>query len=307
MSKKTANVTSNSALENKARSIFSVSSEQMASKSMFLYINKMPFTMVVSGGVYELYSNEWNCKSVDKTFDPKSMNFVKKIKKYIKDHYVAMKFIDKDYKNSVIKYIDVNSKINVGDVFEDICCLDIKNAYWQTALLMGVISEEIFNSGTSIDKITRLASLGSLAKKKEVYSFDGETYKLVEIIRSYETENIWFAICSRVSDIMQNMVSDLGDDFLFYWVDGIYFKRTEENIKKVTEFLHSCAYDLKEEQVSKVEFLKDHFNVYSTTGKEVKKFGWILGKKKSKSEMISIPEMKRALKVTSEILREKDF
>ena len=306
MRKKKEQVTDNSALENKARAIFSVSSEQLSSKTMFLYVNKMPFTMVMSGGVTELYSNEWNCKSIDKTFDSQAMNFVRKIKKYIKDNYVAMKFVDKDYKNSNIKYIDVNSKINEGDVVEGVCCLDIKSAYWRTALLMGVISREIYDKGASIHKVTRLASLGSLAKRKEVYSFDGETYKQVETIRSYETENIWFALCARVSELMQKMIDDLGDDFLFYWVDGIYFKRSEENIKKVTEFLESCSYDVKEEPVSKVEFYKDHFLVYSNSGTDCKKFGWTLKRDKSKKDIMSVFEMKRTLKVASEILREKD-
>lgn len=299
-------ITSNSALENKARSIFQVSAEQFSSKSSFLYMNKMPFTMVISGGVYELYSDEWNCKSIDKTFDPKAMNFVKKIKKHVKDNFVAMKFVNKNYKNSNIKYIDVNPNIKAGDVVEGVCCLDIKSAYWKTALLMGVISKEIYDKGLSIDKITRLASLGSLAKKKEVYTFDGEEYKMVDTIRSYETENIWFALCARVSEIMQKMINDLGDDFLFYWVDGIYFKRTDENIKKVTEFLDSCSYDIKEEPVSKIEFFEDHFFVYTKSATDRKKFGWTLGKKKLSSEISSMPELKRTLKVLGEVFNEKD-
>jgi hypothetical protein len=299
-------ITSNSALENKARSIFQVSAEQFSRKSSFLYMNKMPFTMVISGGVYELYSDEWNCKSIDKTFDPKAMNFVKKIKKHVKDNFVAMKFVNKNYKNSNIKYIDVNPKIKAGDVVEGVCCLDIKSAYWRTALLMGVISREIYDKGLAIDKITRLASLGSLAKKKEVYTFDGEEYKRVDIVRSYDTENIWFALCARVSELMQKMIDDLGDDFLFYWVDGIYFKRTDDNIKKVTEFLESCSYDIKEEPVSKVEFFEDHFFVYDKSITDRKQFGWTLGKKKLSSEISSMPELRRTLNVLGEVFNEKD-
>jgi hypothetical protein len=291
--------------EAKKRKIFTVSEEQLSSKSDYLYRLRIPFTMTISGSVNELQSDPWNCKSIDKSFLPDNMNFIRKVKKHIVSNYVAMKFIDKDYKNSNIHYIDVNPNIKEGDVFEDICCLDINGAYWQTALLMGVISKEIYEEGIKKDKITRLASLGSLAKRKEVYKFDGNSFTHFETVRSYETENIWFAMCKRISDIMQALVKDLGGDFLFYWVDGIYFKRSDENIKKVKEYLESCSYNCKDEKASQVEFFKDHFTVNIGVHESLKTFWWTLGKKKSKKNKMSPSEVKRLMKVGSRILKEK--
>ena len=169
---------------------------------------------------------------------------------------------------------------------------------------MGIISKEIYNEGLKKDKITRLASLGSLAKRKEVYTYDGSIYRHVETIRSYETENLWFAICKRVSDIMQSLMNNLGDDFVFYWVDGIYFKRSEENIKKVTDFLSECSYECKFEDVSKVEFLHRTFLVHSETGKSSKLFSWNPDAKKPKSN-ISLTEAYDLMKYGKKILKEK--
>jgi hypothetical protein len=261
--------------------------------------------LVTSGSANELYSDIWNFKSTDKTFEVKNMNFVKKVKKYAIDNYVAMKFIGSNFREMDIQYVSVKKDVKSGDTFEDICCLDIKNAYWQTAFLMGVISKEIYEEGVTKDKITRLASLGSLAKKKEVFRFDGENYRMIDTIRNYETENIWFAICHRVSEIMKVLVSDLGGDFLFYWVDGIYFKRTDENIKKVTDFLESCSYECKFEDVSKVEFFDDKFLVYSKLGRSSKSFGWKANSKNAGKGKLSHLDVLSLLYRSSKILKEK--
>jgi len=287
------------------RKVFSVPRDQLVAKSNFLYVNKMPFTLVTSGSANELYSDIWNFKSTDKTFEVKNMNFVKKVKKYAIDNYVAMKFIGSNFREMDIQYVSVKKDVQSGDTFEDICCLDIKNAYWQTAFLMGVISKEIYEEGVTKDKITRLASLGSLAKKKEVFRFDGENYRMIDTIRNYETENIWFAICHRVSEIMKVLVSDLGGDFLFYWVDGIYFKRTDEHIKKVTDFLESCSYECKFEDVSKVEFFDDKFLVYSKLGRSSKSFGWKANSKNAGKGKLSHLDVLSLLDRSSKILKEK--
>lgn len=296
--------TTNSKLEDIKRKVFAVNKTSISNKSNSLYIQGLPFTLVTSGSSVELYSDVWNCKSIDKTFTVQNMNFIKKIKKYVIDNYVALKFIKVDYKNTEINYIDVNNSIIEGQTFEKVCCIDIKNAYWQTALLMGIIDNEIYNEGLKKDKITRLASLGSLAKRKDYYSFDGVRYKHIDTVRSFETENLWFAICKRVSDVMQDLVKLLGDDFIFYWVDGMYFVNTPENREKVSNYLNSCSYEHKPEDVSKIEFFKDHFLVHSAQGHSSKRFGYTLGKKNRKKKISSL-EQKRILKVANNLLKSK--
>jgi hypothetical protein len=297
--------TTNSKLEDLKRKVFSVNKTSISNKSNSLYIQGLPFTLVTSGSSVELYSDVWNCKSIDKSFSVQNMNFVKKIKKYVIDNYVALKFIKTDYKNLDIQYIDVNKSIKEGNVYEKVCCIDIKNAYWQTALLMDIIDSEIYNEGLKKDKITRLASLGSLAKRKDYYSFDGNRYKHVNTVRSFETENLWFAICKKVSDVMQELVKIIGDDFIFYWVDGLYFVDTPENREKVSNYLNACSYEHKPEEVSKIEFFKDHFFVYSAQGHSSKRFGYTLGKKYGKKKISSL-EQKRILKVANDLLKTKN-
>jgi hypothetical protein len=296
--------TKNSALENSKRIVFKVDKNSLDLKARFLHKHKYPFTIVNSGSSVELYSDEWNCRAINNIFLPENMNFVKKVKKYAIDNYVAMKYRDRAYRLENIEYFSIKKSIKSGDVFEDVCCLDINGAYWQTAVMMGVISKEIYEEGLRKDKITRLSSLGSLAKRKEIFRYDGVNYNHVETIRSYETENLWFAICKRVSDVMQELMKSLGDDFVFYWVDGIYFKRTDENIKKVTEYLESCSYECKQEKVSKIEFLDNTFNVHSDTGKSSKLFSWNPESKKPKSN-ISLSEAYQLMEYGKKILKEK--
>lgn len=286
------------------RKIFQVDKNNLDSKAEYLHKLKLPFTIVSSGSSVELFSDEWNCRSMSRYFRAEDMNFIKKVKKYSIDNYVSLKYRERAYRLEKIEYFSIKKSIKEGDVFENVCCLDINGAYWQTALMMGIISKEIYEEGIKKDKLTRLASLGSLAKKKEVYEFDGNIYRHVETIRSYETENLWFAICYRVSEIMQLLMESLGEDFIFFWVDGIYFKKTDENVKKVKEFLEQCAYECKPEDVSKVEFLNRTFLVYSGLGKSSKLFSWNPDAKKPKSN-VSLSEAYELMKYGKKITKEK--
>jgi len=284
-----------------SRKVFNVSRGILDSKLMYLYTNRVPFKVATSGSFCSVQSKVFNFSCVNKSFEPKDLNFIKSVKRYVKKNNISLKFIDQYYKGKNINYIAVNTKIKEGEVFNNVCCIDLKSAYWQSAYLLGCISQEIYQEGLNRDKITRLASLGSLAKKTEHREFDGTEYKLVDLELSLETENVWFAICHNVDEVMKSCVKLLGKDFLFYWVDGIYFADTPENRAKVFDCFSSFKFESKTEGVSKVEFFKDHFFVHSQNELSFKKFSWILGFDRDKKS-ISPAEMVRLIKLGNDIM-----
>jgi len=274
-------------------------------RTEFLHANKIPFTYTRAGASYELRSELWNCKTYNKSFTPKELNFIRSVKSTIKKSRVFVKFIKEDYVGKKIHYVSVNPKIKAGEVFEDVVCIDINSAYWNCAFNLGIIDEETFHKGQEVSKMCRLTSLGSLAKKKDRYSYDGETFKKEGTDHSYETENLWFAICYTVGEMMIDLSKKLGSDFITYWVDGIYFLNNPESIKIVKETFKNCGYGCKMEDVSKIEFFENEFKIHCF--EKIKKFQWIIDKQTAKRTMKyhEYVDQQRLIKLAKKIMNEK--
>lgn len=267
-------------------------------KCNFMYKAKKPFMLVKSGSSYELISTFYNDKAYRSGFSTSDLNFIKSVKNYVKKNDIDIEFNECDYSSERIDYIKVN-KFKVGDVLEDLRCIDIKSAYWQTALNLGIISKEIYDKGMNVGKVVRLAALGSLAKKKDIWSFDGKELKKMDTVRS-EYENLWFAICKKVSDIMNHVVKSIGDDFVFYWVDGIYVKRSEGLLEKITKIFEEKGYFVHLELIPKVTFHENGFDVQSVLTDNVKNFSYdIKSDGKKLSPVSDYLENKRLLEVAN--------
>jgi hypothetical protein len=267
--------------EEKIKMDFSTT-DDIRSKTEFLYGRKTPFRYVRTGNSYELYSSVWNCKSFRKGFTSEDLQFIKKVKRQAKNPDIIIKYIDKDYQANPIEYIKVNENIKVGDRFDNVICVDINSAYWVSAFQLGIIDEEIYQKGKKINKIVRLAALGSLAKKTETFEFDGERMIKKTVERSYETENLWFSICDKVGSLMSKLSKRIGNDFITYWVDGIYFVNTPENYKIITETFKNEGYACKIEQVSSIVFNQSDFVITGATEIDKKVFCYAIERNKAK-------------------------
>lgn len=250
------------------------------SKCDFLYQTGQPFVLVKSGSSYKLDSSMFKQSAVRSGFDPADLNFIKRVKKYILENDIPDRFVDVDYLDSKIHYIDVGV-YSSGVVIEDLLEIDINGAYWETAYILGVISKPIYERGKELDKKVRLAALGSLAKRKDVWKFDGKKMKR-EVVRSYQTENIWFAICKRVSDVMQEAVKLIGKDFVFYWVDGIYIRNDKSLLGSLISLFASYGYETKVKSIHKVEFKDSSFDVYGVKNEDHREFFYPVSGSKGK-------------------------
>lgn len=293
--------------EEKIKMDFSTT-DDIRSKTEFLYGRKTPFRYVRTGNSYELYSSVWNCKSFRKGFTSEDLQFIKKVKRQAKNPDIIIKYIDKDYQANPIEYIKVNENIKVGDRFDNVICVDINSAYWVSAFQLGIIDEEIYQKGKKINKIVRLAALGSLAKKTETFEFDGERMIKKTVERSYETENLWFAICDKVGSLMSKLSKRIGNDFITYWVDGIYFVNTPENYKIITETFKNEGYACKIEQVSSIVFNQSDFVITGATEIDKKVFCYAIerNKAKVKGAITRYLEEKELVKKANKIMNSRE-
>lgn len=268
---------------------------------------KEPFTMIKSGSSYELASRIWNEKASARAFTATDLGFINSVRNHIEKYAKSIDFIDTYYAGEDINYIRV-SEYKVGERIEDLVYVDINGAYWQTAHNLGIISDKLYLKGLDVGKIVRLAALGSLAKKKDIWKFDGLRFKKLDTVKN-PNENLWFAICKRVSDVMGEVVNAIGDDFVFYWVDGIYIKNKPEVLQNVLSKFIEQGYSSKYELVPYIEFHEKGFDVQGALKTDLKHFSWVNGvsgsKKNSNAPITEYLENERIIRVMESVLYAK--
>jgi hypothetical protein len=130
-----------------------------------------------------------------------------------------------------------------------ITATDVDHAYWRIAYLDGIISDKTYQKGLLIkDKSIRLAALANLSSSKEYNIIkDGIVTKKTKVLK-YDPilqkvyNNIRFT-CYEHMTIMANM---LGEDFICYKTDCIYYRDTVKNRELIQIYLDSVGLEWKQ-------------------------------------------------------------
>jgi hypothetical protein len=117
-------------------------------------------------------------------------------------------------------------------------CFDIKSAYPTVLKNSGFLPEDIKGKLDAMPKELRLAALGSLASTKTVIWYEKGKAKS-HLIKEKPTKPIFMYCVKNIDFHMQNIAEILGKYYIFYWVDGIYFKKDAPPhvINKVENYL----------------------------------------------------------------------
>ena len=119
--------------------------------------------------------------------------------------------------------------------------IDIKSAYASVLKRHELITEKTALNLASLPKKDRLASVGMLASNKHCYSFAPDNELVgIEYIEGELSDYFYFCI-RHTQRLMDNIREILGNDFLFYWVDGIYFEDIRHR-GKIEEYLKEEGY-----------------------------------------------------------------
>jgi hypothetical protein len=223
------------------------------------------FSIEVVNGNYQLISDLFKAKTFRKSeYTIDELRFIREVRKYVvkNEIYLDPKFQENQVFAEDVHYVRV-ARVPIGQTFNNVCEVDIDQAYWETAYQLGIVSEAIYAKGCkgNISKKARLTALGSLARKKYKYNYKGD--KLVETIIDREPllENLWFTICKRVSDVMHEVIDSLGKEFIFYWVDGIYMHNTPDNVSKAMNVFLNWGYQSKFKRINQINFHEKGFSV----------------------------------------------
>lgn len=125
---------------------------------------------------------------------------------------------------------------------------DIDSAYWHLAHHMKIISDNTFEKGLTIsEKRILVASLSSLGRDKSYKQIvDGRLTEDMIIIKGRDDlKDVYKKIRYTCFKYMKQLADLLGEDFVAYKTDCIYYLHTHENIKKVKDFLDNKKLDYK--------------------------------------------------------------
>jgi hypothetical protein len=103
--------------------------------------------------------------------------------------------------------------------------MDITMAYWRVAFNLGYINEDFYNKVKKVPKYMRLRLLGSIATEKIIEEYEGKERISINIKSNPKMQAIYKNVCKETGNIMTEVAEAIGDYFIFYWVDGIYFKK----------------------------------------------------------------------------------
>lgn len=121
-----------------------------------------------------------------------------------------------------------------------ITATDVDHAYWRIAYQQGVISHKTYTKGLTVkDKSLRLASLANMASSKEYQVIEDGFLTKETVILKYNpiTHKVYNNIRYQCYAHMNTLADLLGDDFICYKTDCIYYKDTDANRIIVQDYL----------------------------------------------------------------------
>lgn len=181
-------------------------------------------------------------------------------------------------KKPKIDYYRHSKKIRSMKDLKNCYEVDLKSAYWEMANKMGLLDPAMYAKASTINpktnelymgKLTRLAAIGSLARKFRIYKFDEDGNMTKRREHSKLTAHLWDHICIRVADIMNRAVKAAGNEFVFFWVDAMFVSSAKARDKVIASFKDD-GYKFSVMPVQQINF-KDKIEVRASAHKRPKR------------------------------------
>ena len=190
----------------------------------------------------------------DSKTNNKIFSIVRKIKKEVEP---SLAEINRIVSKKDFSYFSTGS--DLGSFCSDsVSNIDLNSAYLTVLHRDGIIGDHLHELINDLPKVERLKVLGLLAYEPDVFEFrNGEPYK--EYTQKNPFKNVFFYAVNGVSEAMHEAKRFLKDDFIFFWVDGIYF--SDENYstgREVQYLLEKRGFKTHFEQLINFNFQADN-------------------------------------------------
>lgn len=155
-------------------------------------------------------------------------------------------------------YFNFGKIVNNEKVFN----IDLTSAYLTILYNTKKISKELFQKINGLKKSDRLKVLGMLAYQPFVFYYEKGKLISNEQIKN-KFRHIFFYCVKETFELIYKIKNKIGFDFVFSWVDGIYFTG-EYNINIISDILKSKKLNFTVERLFNFTSVKaDELNLYA--------------------------------------------
>lgn len=180
---------------------------------------------------------------------------------------------EKSPKQRKVNYFDFNIS-HEKRLIKNVVELDIKQAYWQSAYQMGLLSQKIFDNYANKKgafKLARNMAIGNLYSEKLVYECDKKNDTYLETIPKIAPRT-YTNICFKIDMLMSEVKMHLENDFYFYWVDAIFVKNTPSVISEVKRIIDFYDFNFENKGIFNIFNTENMTEVINPANLEVRKF-----------------------------------
>jgi hypothetical protein len=135
---------------------------------------------------------------------------------------------------------------------ERVSNIDLKSAYAYILFMDDLISPATFKYLKSMHKKDRLQAIGMIASRKEVHEYKRGQVMGVHTERSSLSGFFFYAV-KRTFEIMSELKKICGKNYLYTWVDGIYFLPEPGLMEKLEDYLKGIKFPYSKEELSEFE------------------------------------------------------
>lgn len=198
----------------------------------FISMSKSEYKIILSNYVQQIESEFLNFKSMYKERSPFFFIAGNAVKRDVTQKPIPI--VEKEF----LKYNDFNIK----DEFflDEIFAVDISSCYATVLHNEGYISKKTFTLLQRLPKLDRLGAIGMLAGNKKVFTFNEDGVLETFEDKVSELENYFYYAVKRTAEIMEGardlIIETCAENYLFTWVDCIYFKEIKDVEKIINYF-----------------------------------------------------------------------
>jgi hypothetical protein len=147
--------------------------------------------------------------------------------------------------------------------YKTVLNLDITSAYPYCLFINKLITLDTFNYLMALPKNERLPAIGMIAKKSVWIDYQKGKATTWDV-KTGEYANIFFFVIQQITDLMAWAADIAGEDFLFYWVDGIFLKPTisKKKLQEITGIFAEQGYYYKYENVKNFSVIRENDKLY---------------------------------------------
>lgn len=214
-----------------------INKQSMKAVVTFLSKSGLPYNLSVSNYTVAIKSEYINAKFMKSSRSYRFFGAYNRIKADVSKHAIPkirkheVEFFEHDFRSNFFT--------------PEITNIDLSNAYATILYNEGYITEKTFKHLSKLHKSERLGSIGMLASKKYSFDYDesGQIAKYTLITGKYE--NFFFYCAKKTQEIMRDLRKICGKNFLFIWVDSVYFRPDPEIEALVKEHITLSGFKFK--------------------------------------------------------------